>query len=140
MAVQNIQQILRKLEESAEDELALLESTGPEFFTTAQLWRLRGQWEVKHRLFHRVQRGLLHLAAVSPLWIAGWFVFDLLGWTKLSLFFLLLFPVTFTLFFAGLYWMSRFFKSRGHLDITGEMIAKELRQRTLQKPGHGLMD
>jgi hypothetical protein len=129
MAIRDLDQLLQSLEGQAEDELALLESTGPEYFTTAQLWRLRGQWEVKNRLFRSSQRWLLRLAAVSPGWIAGWWLLSLLGWRYLALLSLFLFPVSIFLFFTGLYYTHRLFRGKGHLDATGEMIVRELKGR-----------
>lgn len=129
MAIRDLDQLLQSLEGQAEDELVLLESTGPEYFTTAQLWRLRGQWEVKNRLFRRSQQWLVRLAAFSPVWIAGWWLFSLLGWKYLALLSLFLFPVFMILFFAGLYYTHRLFRGKGHLDATGEMIVGELKRR-----------
>ena len=129
MAIRDLDQLLRSLEGQAEDELALLEETGPEYFTTAQLWRLRGQWEVKQQLFRRSQKGLLHLAAASPVWIGGWLVFSYLDWDYLALLSLFLFPVFLLLFFTGLYFTHRVFRGKGHLDATGELIVDELKRR-----------
>lgn len=129
MPIRDIDQVLHFLEENAEDELSLLESTGPEYFTTSQLWKLRGQWEVKNRLFRQFQQLLLRIAAFSPLWILGWMLFYWIGWEYLALLSLFLFPVSFIVFFAGLYHLRRFFKGKGHLDSTGEMIVEALRRR-----------
>ncbi len=129
MAIRDLDQLLQSLEGQAEDELALLESTGPQFFTTSQLWRLRGQWEVKNRLFRRSQHWLLWLAALSPFWMAGWWFFSLLDWRYLALLSLFLFPVSLILFFAGLYSTHHLFRGKGHLDATGEMIVRELKNR-----------
>lgn len=135
MAIRDLDQLLRSLEGQAQDELALLEETGPEYFTTAQLWRLRGQWEIKHRLFRRSQMWLLRLAAISPVWIVGWFIFSYLDWDYLALLSLFLFPVFLLIFFTGLFYTHRVFRGKGHLDATGELIVRELKRRAGQAEG-----
>lgn len=125
----NAENILSQLERSATDELSYLESVGAEYFSTAQLIRLKGQWEVKNRLFDQVQRLLLRIVAVSPLWIGAWLLFSFLQWTYVALLCLALFPLSFVVFGFGLYWMRCFFKNRGHLDTVGDMIDAELRKR-----------
>ena len=132
MAIRNLERVLQYLEENAEDELELLESTGPEYFSTPELWKLRGQWEVKNRLFRDFQGFLIRLAAFSPVWIAVWGLCSLIGWSYPALLFLFMFPVTFLAFFAGLYYLRKVFKGKGHLDNTGEMIVRELRRRANQ--------
>lgn len=129
MTIRNLNRVLQTLEDDAGDELALLESTGPQYFSTPELWKLRGQWEVKNRLFRDFQAFLLRLAAFSPVWIVLWGLCSLIGWSYLALLFLFMFPVSFMVFFAGLYYLRRVFKGKGHLDATGEMIVKELRRR-----------
>ena len=54
MDIQNIDQLLNTIEENAEDELSFLLSTGPAYFSTATLLRLRGQWEAKNAFFHKI--------------------------------------------------------------------------------------
>lgn len=129
MSNRNVHQLLKDLEEGAGDELELLESTGPEFFPTPQLWRLLGQWEVKNRLFHLFQRWLLRFIAFSPVWLAGWALFAFFGWPFPALLSLQLFPISFLLFAGGLWWMRQTFRGRGHLDAVGELIKTELRRR-----------
>jgi len=130
MAIRDLDHLLRSLEGQAKDELALLESTGPEYFTTAQLWRLRGQWEVKNQLFRQAQQWLMRLAAIAPVWLVAWFLFSWLGWSYLALLSLFFFPVSLFLFFAGLYYTHRIFGGKGRLDAAGELIVRELKRRS----------
>lgn len=130
MAIYDIDGILKHLEKKAADELALLESTGAEFFSTADLLRLRGQWEIKNLLFRQLQRLLIYIAAGAPGWLLFWGLFDFLGWTWLALVFLALTPVSYLVFFAGLLFMRYFFRGKGHLEKVGEMIVVELRKRS----------
>ncbi len=125
----NTDGILNHLEKSAADELSYLESVGAEYFTTAQLIRLKGQWEIKNQLFGQVQKFLLQVAVWSPIWLAAWFIFDLLQWKFLAAICFTLFPVSFFLFFLGLLFMRQFFKGKGHLDTVGDMIDAELQKR-----------
>ena len=133
MPIRDIDGILNYLEKEADDELAHLAAVGTEYFTSAQLLRLRGQWEVKNQLFRRFQKGLLWMAAVSPVWIGGWFLFRFLEMSYLALLCLALFPLSFLIFFAGLIFLYTFFHGQGHLDRVGEMIDAELKERISQR-------
>lgn len=132
MAIRDLDKMISYLEHSAEDELSLLEDTGAEFFSSAQLMRLYGQWEIKNRLFHIFQKLLIKIAAFSPIWIAGYFIGQLLDWTFISLLLLAGFPLSFLIFFAGLIFIRAFFKGKGHLDQVGDLIKMELRKRSGQ--------
>lgn len=131
MISRNADSILKHLEHVSTDELAYLESVGAEYYSTAQLLRLKGQWEIKNQLFWQFQRILLRCAASTPIWLVLWFVFDLFEWKWLSLLSLALCPLCFLAFFAGLLFMRKFFKSKGHLESVGEMIDFELLKRRL---------
>lgn len=133
MRRRNADSILKHLEKTSSDELAYLESVGAEYFSTTQLIRLKGQWEVKHQLFWQFQKVLIRIAASAPLWIMLWFAFDWLQWKGLSLIALALCPFSFFIFFAGLLFMRKFFKSKGHLENVGEMIDNELLRRSFSR-------
>lgn len=130
MPIRDLDHMISHLEQTAEDELSLLEDTGAEYFTTPQLMRLYGQWEVKNRLFHTYQKLLIRIAALSPLWIGGYFIGQLLEWTYFSFLLLAGFPLSFMVFFAGLIFIKAFFKGKGHLDQVGDLIKVELRNRS----------
>ena len=129
MPIHNIDGIIQHLEANASDELAHLESVGAEFFTTEQLLRLRGQWEIKNELFKIFQKLVIRIVAISPLWIAIYYLFTALKWKFLALLSLSLFPLSFVVFFAGLVFLYTYFRGKGHLDRVGEMIAEELSKR-----------
>ena len=129
MAIRNIDGIIKHLEDNASDELAYLESVGAEFFTTEQLLRLRGQWEVKNYLFKVFQQLVVRIVAISPVWIGGYYLLAFLKLKYLALLSLALFPLSFVVFFAGLAFIYSYFKGKGHLDRVGEMIAEELNRR-----------
>jgi len=130
MPARDPERILHELENQADDELALLESTGTEFYSTGQLLRLRGQWEVKNHLFRLFQKWLIRLMAFSPVWVLGWLIFSVIGWRYLATLSLMLFPVTFAVVLGGLLFFRRFFRGKGHLDQVGSMIYDELQKRS----------
>ncbi|MFN7119105.1 MAG: hypothetical protein ACK4TA_20065 [Saprospiraceae bacterium] len=131
MVHRNADNILKHLEKASADELAYLESVGAEYYSTAQLLRLKGQWEIKYQLFWQFQQFLMRCAASTPIWLLLWFVFDLLKWKWLSLFSLALCPLCFFIFFAGLLFIRKFFRSKGYLESVREMIDYELLKRQL---------
>lgn len=133
MPDRSIKGILELFERQAEDELNLLSDTGPEFFSTPELIRLRGQWEVKSAFFYFFQKLLLQIVAASPVWIGLALVTFWFKWTGLALLFALLFPLSFLVYFVGLWWMHKVFRGRGHLDEVGSTIVKELEKRRNQK-------
>ncbi|MCB0580552.1 MAG: hypothetical protein KDD10_14730 [Phaeodactylibacter sp.] len=129
MPIRNIDGILRHLEDNASDELSHLESVGAEFFTTEQLLRLRGQWEVKNYLFKAFLKLVVRIVAISPVWIGGYYLFAFFNLRYLALLSLALFPLSFVVFFGGLVFIYSYFGGKGHLDRVGEMIAGELNRR-----------
>ena len=132
----NLDRMLHNMEENAEDELSFLLSTGVQYFSTAQLRRLRGQWEVKNYYFHRLYKTWTSIGATAPIWLCIWLGLDLLGAPILGLIFLFFFLFSVIAFFIGMLLMRRLFPGKGHLDMIGEMINEELsvrRQRQAHK-------
>ena len=129
MPIRNTDRLLQHLEGNAADELGLLESVGVEYYSSEQLLRLRGQWEVKNALFHIFQRLLIRIAAFTAVWISLGFIQYFLHWNYPAFLMMALVPLSFLLFFGGLIFMRSFFKGKGHLDRVGEMISEELTRR-----------
>jgi hypothetical protein len=129
MAEHNLNKTLTDMESNAEDELSFLFSTGAEYFTTAQLIRLKGQWEVKNYYFHRLHKTWIRMAALAPVWLCVWLLFDLVGLPVLGLIFLFFFPFSLVSFFVGMFLMRWLFPGKGHLDMVGDMIQEELIKR-----------
>ena len=129
----NLHETLTDMESKAEDELSFLLSTGAEYFTTAQLIRLKGQWEIKNHYFRQLHKVWIRVAALAPLWLCVWLVFDLLGLPVLGLVFLFFFPFSLMSFFAGMLLMRWLFPGNGHLDIVGELIQAELNKRSTKE-------
>lgn len=125
----NLDETLQNMEEKAEDELSFLLSTGVEYFSTAQLMRLKGQWEIKNYYFHRLYKTWVRIGATAPIWLCIWLAFDLLGSPLIGFFFLFLFPLSLLIFFVGMMLMRRLFPGKGHLDMIGKMINNELKTR-----------
>lgn len=137
MEEHNLNKTLTEMESKAEDELSFLLSTGAEYFTTAQLIRLKGQWEVKNYYFHRLHKAWIRMAALAPAWLCVWLVLDLMGLPVLGLFFLFFFPFSLVSFFVGMFLMRWLFPGKGHLDMVGEMIQQEIiRRKEKQKRKH----
>jgi hypothetical protein len=129
MPDRSLKGILELFERQAEDELNLLSDTGPEFFTTPHLLRLRGQWEVKNTLFQFFQQITMLVVAVSPIWIVLALLLLWLKWLILALAIALLFPLSFVFYFLGLWFMQKVFRGRGHLEVVGRVIGEELERR-----------
>ena len=123
------QHLLERIETEAKDELTYFNQLDPHHFTTVELYRLLGQWEVKHQLFKQIQHFILWTVAISPIWLVAAYIFNLLTWTKLTILSLILFPCSFVIFFAGLYFMNITFHGKGHLEEVGEKIKGELKKR-----------
>lgn len=123
------QHLLNRIEAEAKDELTYFNQLDPHHFTTAELYRLLGQWEVRNLLFKKVQRFILWTVSISPIWLGIAYVFFLLGWFGLTIISLTLFPLSFVIFFIGLYFMNTTFHGKGHLEEVGEKIKAELKKR-----------
>jgi hypothetical protein len=125
----NLEKLLMNMETKAEDELSFLLSTGPEYFTTAQLIRLKGQWEVKNRLFHQLHRIILRIGALAPAWLLLWLICSGLKIPYLGLLFLFFFPFSLLTFLGGMVLLRYLFSGKGHLDLVGKLIQEELGKR-----------
>lgn len=129
MTDHELNRTLADLESDAEDELSFLASTGAQYFTTAQLIRLKGQWEVKNHYFHRLHKTWIWMAALAPIWLCIWLLLDLIGLSILGLVFLFFFPFSLFSFFVGMGLMRWLFPGKGHTDMVGDMIQEELERR-----------
>jgi len=133
MAPRDLDQMLQHLEANAENELAFLADTGAEYFSTAQLIRLKGQWQAKHALFRQLNFVLIRIVAFSPVSLILWMGAMALNFRLLGLLFLLFFPFSFLLFFGGQLFIRFAFKGNGHHEQVGEMIDRELEKRRLNR-------
>jgi hypothetical protein len=129
MSNQSIDKILDSIEKEASQGFDFLLSTGPEFFSTAELLEMRGRWKEKRELFRRLHAANIVLGASSPAWIVLGFIFGALGWQTPALLSLLCFPVLFLLFLGGAFFIRNHFKGRGYLDHVGQLIEGELARR-----------
>lgn len=129
MEEHNLNKTLAEIESRAKDELSFLLATGAAYFTTVQLIRLKGQWEIKNQYFHRLHKAWIRMAALAPIWLCVWLLLDLLGLPVLGLIFLFFFPFSLVSFFVGMFLMRWLFPGKGHLDMVGEMIQEELDKR-----------
>jgi len=121
--------MLQHLEEHAENELSFLADTGAEYFSTAQLIRLKGQWQVKHQLFKQFNLLLIRVIATSPIWLILWMAASALHWSLLGVCLLVLFPVSFLVFILGQFFLRFAFRGNGHHEEVGALIDQELEKR-----------
>ncbi|MBK7871198.1 MAG: hypothetical protein IPJ74_11220 [Saprospiraceae bacterium] len=129
----NADSVLRYLEKTTSDELSYLESVGTKYFTTADLIRLKGQWEIRNQLSTQLQGLLVRIALFSPVWLVAWFLFSKVNLDFLALLSLVFFPFSLIVCFWGLHLVKRNFKGNGHLAFVGDMIDLELHRRNLVK-------
>jgi hypothetical protein len=129
MKHQHIDDYLKKLETEATDEFELLDSTGPEYFSTPELLELRGRWKERWAFFSVLHRGSILLGASSPIWILLGFAFGAMGLQTPAAISLLFFPVTFLSFIAVSIALKLHFGSRGQLEYLGRIIDIELSRR-----------
>ncbi|MEO1258093.1 MAG: hypothetical protein AAFZ15_04825 [Bacteroidota bacterium] len=129
----SIENIITDLEKKGKDEHALLLEVGPSYFTTADLIRLLGQWEIKSELFKRFQQSLVWLGASAPAWLLIATIGYFIKLHYLTSFALVMFPVTAFLCFGGLIWINIYFKGKGYLEQIEVLIREELEERKGKK-------
>lgn len=129
MPIRNIDGIAKQLEEAAGNELRQLDELGPELYSTADLIRLRGQWQVKMELLVWLQEKMIRLLAWTPVWMIAYGIFDYLGWGILALIGLGMIPLTFVLYACGWYLLLRFCGRQSELESVSELIEEELMRR-----------
>lgn len=125
----NIDRLSQQLEDLATDELRQLEEVGADMYSTADLIRLRGQWQVKMALLRWAQPRLMKIVAWSPslLLMAG--LFFALQWNRPALLFLSLFPFCFLLYILGMWVIRKFCGTQGQLEAIDRMIEDEMERR-----------
>lgn len=128
----SVDNLFKKLERQVAEDLDLLAATDASFFTTADLVRLKGRWELKFELFNKVQSKLILLITCSPFWLVMSFFAGMMGLVRLATFSLMMFPTSFVIFLLGLLTMKYYFKSKGYLELVGSMIHDELKKRKTQ--------
>ncbi|MEM1218663.1 MAG: hypothetical protein AAGH79_07115 [Bacteroidota bacterium] len=133
-----INNLLSKLEKESNNEFGLLESTGPDFFSTPSLLELRGQWKERMRLFQVLHRLTISIGASSPAWLVLGAIFGILGLQLPATICLLMFPISFLIFLISTFAIRSYFRGKGHLEMMGRMIENELirRQDKLARRGH----
>jgi hypothetical protein len=129
---------LESIEKEAGQDFNLLLSTGPAYFSTAELLEMRGRLMERQQLFSRFQQSNLWLAALAPSWLVAGFLFGVLGWITPALAAFLLFPLTLAVFLAGLILMRKWFGSKGNLEHIGLLIEMELSRRQKKSLNGGL--
>ena len=129
MSTHNIDGITRRLEQLAGRELQQLVELGPEAYTTADLIRLRGQWEVKKELHDWLHPTIIRLLAWTPAYAALFTLFFFLNWGVLALLAVALIPLSFILAGIGWWIIQKFCGSQSHLEAVDELIEQEMDRR-----------
>ncbi len=129
MSTHNIDGITRRLEQLAGRELHQLLDLGAAAYSTADLIRLRGQWEAKKELQSWLQPRLIRLLACTPAYAALFTLFFFLDWGVLALIAVALIPLSFILAGIGWWLLQRFCGSQSLLQAVDEMIEEELQRR-----------
>jgi len=127
--MQLLQRQLKQIEHSGQDDFTLLEEVGPNYFSTEELYYLKGQAAVKKALFEKIQSAILYLGLSIPVWIGLSFILGVSGLHTLARTSMMLTPITTLLFFTGLLFMHYFFKDRGHSENMESLIKKAINQR-----------
>ena len=125
----NYQHLLQRIETEAKDELIYFDQLDPQYFTTSELYRLLGQWEVKDKYFQQIQDLILYAVASLPFWLIATFIFNSLIWSKLAIVSITLFYLAVITFLVGYYIMNVTLKGNKHLVEVGEKLKAELRRR-----------
>ncbi|MBK8491142.1 MAG: hypothetical protein IPL49_09710 [Saprospirales bacterium] len=117
------------MEREAEEDFSLLLSTGPVFFSTAQLLEMYGRVLEREVLFHRLRRAIVWAGALSPSWILVGFIFGLMGWIPLASVAFVLFPVSLLFFLGGAFLLQSWLGTRGSLEHMRLLLEMELSRR-----------
>lgn len=120
---------LDSIEKEAGQDFNLLLSTGPAFFSTAELLEMRGRLLERQSLSSRLQKLNLWLAAIAPSWLVAGFIFAALGWITIALAAFLLFPLTLAISLAGIFLLRNWFGTKGNQEHIGLLIEMELSRR-----------
>lgn len=130
---------LESIEKEAGQDFNLLLSTGPAYFSTAELLEMRGRLMERQQLFYRFQKSNLWLAALAPCWLVVGFIFGVFGWITPALAAFLLFPLTLAMFLAGLILARSWFGAKGNMEHIGLLIEMELSRRQKKSLNGGLL-
>ncbi len=129
----DVQNILHKIEKDARNEFGQLTDIGAEFFSTAELLRLKGKWEATIQHYFMLNKILTITGATSPIWVILAFPIGLLGFDRLAYFIMGIFPISFFIYLIGSYFMKKHYKSKSHLNYIGAVISEELKKRSFKR-------
>lgn len=128
-----IQQQLKQIENSVQDDFSLLEELGASYFSTEELYFLKGQAKIKKEFFDKMQSIVLFLGLGIPVWIGLSFLLGVSGFHALARMSIFLSPITTLLFLIGLVFMKLSFKDRGHSEPIELLLKKAINQRKKRK-------
>lgn len=120
---------LSQIEKDVQDDFSLFEEIGPTYFTTEELFFLKGQAIVKKEMFDKALSFVLWSGLSIPVLLALSFIIGMFGYTTLATLSLKMLPISTIIFFIGLLLMQLFFKDRGHSESVEFLIKKEINFR-----------
>ncbi len=120
---------LSQIEKDVQDDFSLFEEIGPTYFTTEELFFLKGQAMVKKEMFDKALSFVLWSGLSIPVLLAVSFIIGMFGYTTLATLSLKMLPLSTIIFFIGLLLMQLFFKDRGHSESVEFLIKKEINFR-----------
>lgn len=129
MAGKNPYEFMADLERRSKDEINLLVEAGAQFYETAELLELRGQLRERIRIYRILHRWSMMAGASSPFWMILGFAIGAAGWSPGAMILLMLFPLSFFLFLAGVFGLKWRFGGMGHLEYARDLIETELINR-----------
>jgi len=124
-----LHKVLSNLESKAQDDFAMLEECGAEYFSTADLWELRGRWKEQTRMFKKLHKANIILGASAPVWLVLAAFFGIFGMVTAATFTVLIFPIVFFLFIVVAFFLRSQYRSTGYLEFIGLEIEQELKKR-----------
>lgn len=131
MKKKNLDKQLADFEARANDELALLDELGPQYFPTADLLELDRQIEEKLAAFDYYQKRVVWVGAAA----AGWFLVGAIclaaGWVLAARIVFLLVPITLSAFLGAAFFLKKNFNSRGHwMNLRADLLDELSRRRS----------
>jgi nucleoside recognition membrane protein YjiH len=125
----NLERMLENLENEATDEFEQLLSVGGKYFETADLLYLKGRWRERYLMFLKLHRLLIAVAAASPVLLLLGTALAFLKVHYPAFVLIALAPVAFCVFLVGSFLLKREFRSKGHLEHIGLLLAQEMNER-----------
>lgn len=131
--MEKLQIQLTQIEKSGQNDFALLEEIGPSYFSTKELYYLKGQAFMMRFFFNKAQTLVIYIGICIPISLVLGFILAIVGFPTIATTSLSLIPVITLLFFIGLGLMQFPVFKKGGSDDVWNLINKELENRRVKK-------